>query len=161
MIRATTPDDTESLLALSSASGLFEPNELDQLTQMLQSYHDGTGTEGEFWLTDDSEGGVIGVAYCAPERMTEGTWNLYFIAVHPNMQRQGRGAAILDHLEAKLRGTGERVLLVETMGTSDFEPVRSFYRSAGYVEEARVRDFYRAGQDKVVYWKSLAAGTRS
>ncbi|MEM1356016.1 MAG: GNAT family N-acetyltransferase [Planctomycetota bacterium] len=157
MIRPATPDDTSSLLKLAQATGLFEAGEMDQLREMLSAFHGGSGTPGEFWLIDDDDG-AAGVAYCAPERMTQGTWNLYLIAVHPDRQREGRGAVLLEHVEDKLRTQGERVMLVETMGVPDFEYVRAFYRNAGYQEEARIRDFYDAGQDKIVYWKSLVDG---
>jgi ribosomal protein S18 acetylase RimI-like enzyme len=50
---------------------------------------------------------------------------------------------------------GGRVLLVETSGTPDFERTRAFYRKCGYEEEARIRDFYQAGADKIVYRKAL------
>ncbi len=156
MIRSTTPDDTDALLKLAEASQLFQADELEILDSMLGDYYAGKGMPGEFWVTDD-ENGPVGVAYCAPERMTEGTWNLYFIAVHPDEQRKGRGAALIQHIEHRLREQGERILLVETMGLPEFEPVRAFYRCAGYREEARIHDFYQSGQDKIVYWKSLDA----
>jgi hypothetical protein len=35
MIRLTTPDDTIALIALAAASGLFDPNQTDDLAQML------------------------------------------------------------------------------------------------------------------------------
>jgi ribosomal protein S18 acetylase RimI-like enzyme len=50
---------------------------------------------------------------------------------------------------------GERVLLVETSGTEDFEYVRAFYRKNGYEEEARIREFYAAGVDKIIFRKML------
>jgi hypothetical protein len=50
---------------------------------------------------------------------------------------------------------GERVLLVETAGTDDFDYVRSFYRQNSYEEEARIREFYTAGVDKIVFRKAL------
>lgn len=153
MIRPTTPDDTDALIALAGASGLFQPHELDQVAQMLAEYHAG-GDGGHHWLTDDDHG-PVGVAYFAPERMTEGTWNLYLIAVHPDRQRQGRGTALLRHVEQTLARQGQRILLVETSGVAGFEHVRAFYRSAGYDEEARIRDFYKAGDDKVVFRKAL------
>jgi len=156
MIRLTTPNDTTALLALTEATGLFESNQIEELAQMLnQHFSDEADSQG-IWLTDyDNE--PVGVAYVAPERMTDGTWNLYLIAIHPDHQKQGRGAALLQYVEQMLTERGERVLLVETSGTDDFEYVRIFYRNNGYEEEARIRDFYTDGVDKIVFRQLLAS----
>lgn len=102
----------------------------------------------------------MAVAYAAPERMTAGTWNLYLIAVHPWHQGRGRGTALLRHVERALAMRGTRVLLVETSGLPAFARTRAFYRTNGYVEEARIREFYAAGEDKVVFREALAGPTR-
>ena len=120
---------------------------------MLEQFHS-TKDSNEIWLTDD-DNGLVSVAYLAPERMTVGTWNLYLIAVHPDHQRQGRGKALLDYIERLLVNRGERILLVETSATDDFDYVRTFYRNNGFCEEARIREFYAAGVDKIVYCKVL------
>jgi ribosomal protein S18 acetylase RimI-like enzyme len=154
MIRLTTPDDTTALIALAAASGLFDPNQTDDLAQMLDKHFSDKDETQDIWLTDyDNE--PVGIAYIAPERMTEGTWNLYLIAVHPDRQKQGRGKALLSYIEQMLMERGERILLVETAGTDDFEYVREFYRQNGYEEEARIREFYTAGVDKIVFRKAL------
>ena len=123
---------------------------------MLAPYFQQVQAGPQFWLTDD-EGGPVAVAYYAPERMTEGTWNLYLIAVHPQHQGKGRGSALLRQVEAALAERGERVLLVETSGLPEFDRTRAFYRSNGYNEEARIRDFHQAGEDKVIFRKVLGA----
>jgi ribosomal protein S18 acetylase RimI-like enzyme len=154
MIRLTTPDDTIALIALAAASGLFDPNQTDDLAQMLDKHFSDKDETQDIWLTDyDNE--PVGIAYIAPERMTEGTWNLYLIAVHPDRQKQGRGKALLGYVEQMLMERGERILLVETAGTDDFEYVREFYRQNGYEQEARIREFYTAGVDKIVFRKAL------
>jgi ribosomal protein S18 acetylase RimI-like enzyme len=91
----------------------------------------------------------------APERMTDGTWNLYWIAIDPRYQRRGRGKAMLAHVQNWLTAKEARILLVETSATEDFDYVRKFYAVNGFEEEARIRSFYAAGVDKVVYWKQL------
>jgi ribosomal protein S18 acetylase RimI-like enzyme len=154
MIRLTTPDDTTALIALAAASGLFDPNQTDDLAQMLDKHFSNRNETKDIWLTDD-DNEPVGIAYIAPERMTEGTWNLYLIAVHPDRQKQGRGKALLSYVEQMLMERGERVLLVETAGTDDFEYVREFYRKNGYEQEARIREFYTAGIDKIVFRKAL------
>jgi ribosomal protein S18 acetylase RimI-like enzyme len=162
MIRLATLDDTTALIDLAAASGLFDPNQTDSLAQMLDQHfsvratalEEGKNETQDIWLTDD-DNEPVGMAYIAPERMTEGTWNLYLIAVHPDRQKQGRGKTLLRHVEQMLMERGERILLVETAGTDDFEYVRAFYRQNGYEEEARIREFYAAGVDKIVFRKAL------
>lgn len=156
MIRPITPDDTAALLALAG-SVCFQPHELEELAEVLANYFGGNIDRDHFWITDDDGNGPVGVAYYAPEPMTEGTWNLYLIAVRPDCQGQGHGTALLRHVEQMLTARGERVLLVETSGLPSFERTRAFYRKCGYEEEARIRDFYKAGDDKIVYRKALLA----
>lgn len=155
MIRPTTPDDTAAILALAVASGLFPPDATGEVAGVLADCLAGANGPDHVWLTDD-DGGPVGVAYFAPERLTDGTWNLYMLAVHPDRQRQGRGAALVRHVERLLAGCGGRLLLIETSGLGRFERTRAFYRALGYDEEARIRDFYAAGDDKVVFRKALA-----
>jgi ribosomal protein S18 acetylase RimI-like enzyme len=156
MIRMTTANDTDELIEVACASGLFESHQLKELSGMLAQYFANPLTTQELWVTDD-DGGSAGVAYTAPERMTDGTWNLYLIAVHPDRQRQGRGRALLEYVERLLAERGQRILLVETSGTKDFDYVRAFYQNCGYEEEARIRDFYADGIDKIVFRKSIRA----
>ena len=151
MIRRTVESDHAALIELANASGLFEPEQTELLLDMLRS-----SKEEDIWFTDDNGTAPIGVAYMAPEKMTNGTWNLYWIAVHPDQQRQGRGKAILSHIQQWLIDKGERILLVETAGTDDFDYVRKFYADNGFENEARIRDFYDIGVDKIVFRKSIS-----
>ncbi|QYO62400.1 GNAT family N-acetyltransferase [Leptolyngbya sp. 7M] len=155
MIRPITPDDTGELINLAKSIGLFSPDELEELRQMLTDSLNKEGDTYPFWITDDDNDGLVGLAYCEPERMTSGTWNLQLIGVHPTHQKQGRGGKLLRFVEETLANRGARVLLVETMGTPDFDHVRTFYRKNGYDEEARIREFYAEGADKIVFRKAL------
>ena len=158
MIRPTTPADTDAILALSVSSGLFPADATEEVAGVLAGALGGELGPDHVWVTDD-DGGPVGVAYYAPERMTDGTWNLYMIAVRPDRQRQGRGKALVRHVERALAARGARILLIETSGLATFERTRSFYRALGYEEEARIREFYKAGDDKIVFRKALATGT--
>ncbi|MGF1493068.1 MAG: GNAT family N-acetyltransferase, partial [Microcoleaceae cyanobacterium] len=141
MIRLTLPNDTLALLALAEAVGLFQPNELSVLDEMLVDYFNGNDDSEQFWLTDDDDG-PVGVAYCAPEPMADRVWNLFLIAIHPERQGQGRGRALLQYIEQLLVVKGGRLLLVETSSLESFERTREFYRKCGYEEEARTGLFH-------------------
>ncbi len=156
MIRPIAPDDTPALLALADATGLFQPNELEELAQVFADYFGGNIDSDRFCITDD-DGGLVGVAYCGQAPMSDRIWYLYLIAVRADRQGQGRGTALLRYVEEKLTARGDRMLLVETSGLPSFERTRAFYRKCGYEEEARIRDFYKAGEDKIIFRKLLAA----
>ena len=149
-IRPVTPDELPALKTVIDANKLFPSDMLDEMISDYFSKKD----SNDYWFTYD-DGKPVAIAYCAPEKMTEGTWNLYLIAVHPDYQRSGRGASMLHYIEQKLAERGERILLVETSGLESCEGTREFYRQCGYNQEAQIREFYQAGEDKIIFRKSL------
>lgn len=155
-IRVATAEDREVMLAIAARSGLFGPEEVGELEAALDAFLSSSGSD-DIWLIQYSSGEPAAIAYYAPERMTNGTWNLYLLAVDPAVRGQGNGAALVQWIEEDLRQRHARTLLIETSGTDAFARQRAFYQRLGYDEEARIRDFYDVGDAKVVYWKSLAS----
>ena len=145
-----TRDDLPKVKEVINSTGLFRGEMLDGMTGEALDSESNT----ERWLVMEEEY-LIGVVYFAPERMTEGTWNLYLIAVHADRQGMHNGSKLIAHVEATLAKEGHRILLVETSGNPEFEQTRQFYRNNGYTEEARIREFYTTGEDKIVFWKKL------
>ena len=68
---------------------------------------------------------------------------------------QGHGSALVSHVENILKKRSIRLLIVETSSLPDFAGARAFYDKCGFTEEARIRNFFAAGDDKIVYTKSL------
>ena len=154
MIRPATPDDRSAILEVAVDSGLFPAEAMvdfgDVVAEQLNNKAEGHG-----WLVHDSNDLVSAAIYYAPETFTDGTYNLYFIAVRDAEKGRGLGSALLRHVEAQLRQNDARVLIIETSGLDGFALTRRFYLKHGYTEEARIRDFYAAGDDKVVFWRKL------
>lgn len=153
-IRPTSESDLPQLRAIVDGTQLF-PSAM--LNEMIAPFLAATTTER--WLTSDVAGVAVALAYYVPERMTTGTWNLLLIAVRPDRQGAGIGTALMRYVESDLASTGERLLLVETSGSPEFAATRAFYRSIAYEEEARIREFYQAGEDKVVFRKALVGSS--
>lgn len=160
MIRLITPADLDALLAIAVSSGLVPPDGTETLRDVLNEHFAGKLGPDHTWITDDANRPVA-VAYYAPERLTDGTWNLYMIAVHPDCQGQGRGAALIKFIEDQLKNRGARLLIVDTSGLPEFESTRIFYRKCGFEQEAIVREFWKAGDDKIVFRKLLTETTSS
>lgn len=149
-IRSAEKQDINHIKRIAEETELF-PSEM--LDEMISGYFD--SSKADIWFVYVDAGEAISFGFCEPERMTEGTWNLLAIGVDPKHQGTGIGAEMMAYLEKQLRDRGERVLLVETMGIPEFERTRRFYRNVGYTEEARIREFYEEGADKVIFWKHL------
>ncbi|MEO0881888.1 MAG: GNAT family N-acetyltransferase [Pseudomonadota bacterium] len=149
-IRPAAKRDIETIGQIAGDTDLFPPEMLDE---MIAGYLNNTGKD--IWFVGELDDRVVTFGFCEPERMTDGTWNLLAIGVDPALQGQGHGAEMMTYLERQLSKASQRVLIVETMGTPEFAKTREFYRKSGYTEEARIREFYEAGADKVVFWKHL------
>jgi ribosomal protein S18 acetylase RimI-like enzyme len=107
-------------------------------------------------LVAEREGeGLAGYICYGPTPMTEGTWDLYWIASDPKFRGQGVGASLVSAMEGELRRKGARQIRIETSATEDYGPARGFYRAMNYVEESRFRDFYKAGDDLIILRKGL------
>lgn len=150
-IRPTKFEDIPALKIVLDETRLFPSDMLPDLVSGFIAEEKGQ----DFWLTCEVAGEAVGFCYAAAEELTDGTWNMLAIAVHPSEQGKGHGRAIVKHLEATLHEQGHRVLIADTSGKDEFEQTREFYRKNGYSEEARIRDFWTAGDDKVVFWKLL------
>ena len=106
---------------------------------------------------DDAD--LIGYACYGASPGTLGTYDLYWIAVHPEHQGEGGGSRLLEEVERRLRERAARMLVVETSARIDYESTRRFYERRGYAEHARLRDFYAWGDDRVIYAKKLTGGS--
>lgn len=153
-IKQTIKDDLPALCAILDATELF-PREM--LPDMIADYLAGDPPDA-VWLTAREGETVAGFCYTVPEEMAEGAWNMLAIAVDPSRQGAGIGGALTHALETEQRTRGARILIADTSGDAGFAATRGFYVAKGYDEEARIRDFWGAGDDKVTYWKSLSAG---
>ena len=148
-VRRAGPQDAEAMVAVAAGSGLFSAAEMDAFAPMIR---EGAGDGDALWLVTDS---LQGVAMVEAEGFADHVWNLRFIAVLPAVRGQGGGRLLLRAAEVAVLEQGARMLLVETDGSAAFTRVRGFYRAAGYDEEARIRDYFGPGQDKVVFRKAF------
>jgi len=150
-IKPTELGDVAALQLVLDGTGLF-PSAM--LPGMIDAFINGQAPE-EIWLTCEHGGQPLGFCYSVPEKLTEGTWNMLALAVLPSAQSRGVGSAICGQLEEVLRKRRHRILIAETSGAAEYAKTRAFYEKIGYVREARIRDFWSAGNDKIVYWKAL------
>ena len=109
-------------------------------------------------VVEEAENGtqrVQGYVCFGATPMTDGVFDLYWIAVDPRRQGQGLGQVLLRFVENEVRKQRGRMLLIETSSKESYGPTLRFYERSGYDEISRIKDFYRVEDDKIVYCKKL------
>jgi ribosomal protein S18 acetylase RimI-like enzyme len=107
-------------------------------------------------LGDDKEhASAHGYACYGPVPLTQGVYDLYWIVVDPAAQRRGLGRRLLEYVERDVVNREGRMLLIETSSQETYSATIRFYERNGYHLEARIRNFYRIGDDKLVFRKEL------
>jgi ribosomal protein S18 acetylase RimI-like enzyme len=87
--------------------------------------------------------------------LTEGVYDLYWIVVDPPSQGKGLGRRLLDFVERDVVARGGRMLLIETSSQQIYDATIRFYHRSGYEVAARIKNFYRIGDDKLIFSKEL------
>ena len=150
------PSDPEAVRHIVASTGFFRPAEVDVAVELpTERLARGEASGYHFVLADDEAGGLVGYACFGPIACTVDSFDLYWIAVDAGRQGRGLGRLVMREAERCIRAMGGRRVYIETSSQPLYEPTRRFYLSAGYAEEARLRDFYTAGDDKVVYVRRL------
>jgi ribosomal protein S18 acetylase RimI-like enzyme len=141
------------LAELLVATGAFHRDEIDVALSLFDFEMSQTASDSpadyEF-VGAFEDGQLVGYACFGPTPSTEGTYDLYWLAVDPVLQGRGTGRALVRAVEARLVARDARLLIVETSSRSDYAATREFYARSGYTEAARVRDFYAPADDRIL-----------
>ena len=150
-IRAVTQSDVEGLKKVVDSSELFPSEYLDE---MISDYFNNEGTK-DIWFTYIDDDRPLAIGYCVPEKLTDGTYNLLAIGVSQEYQRRGVASEMMKYIEGLLKHKDGRLLIVESSSYEAQMGARKFYQNIGYIQAAVIKDFWKDGEDKVVFWKKL------
>lgn len=154
MIVTAEEADGHQIQDIAARAGVFSQEEVDCVAALWEDYLTvGPVVGGYNFIVDRDGERVLGFACYGPRDMTNGVFDLYWIAVDPNARRSGVGRGLLIASEEAVCKAGGRMLIAETSGTPHYEPTRNFYFSMGYNMEATIKDFYIDGDDLAVFVK--------
>lgn len=153
-IRLAAPQDRQPLAELLGRIETFSPPEVACALELIDLALTPNNPDYQVLVAVRDER-VMGYICYGPTPMTDGTFDLYWIASDPQVRGQGVGAALVSGMEGELRRRGGRLIRVETSAMEAYGPTRGFYKSMQYQEEARFRDFYKVGEDLIILSKRL------
>ena len=159
-IRALKPQDRSSIEDMVISSGKFNDGEIATAMELVDEALQSGDASGYFFAvletgsTNDAK--VRGYACYGPVPLTEAAYDLYWIVVDPASQGSGFGQRLLKYVEQDVRRRGGRMVLIETSSQESYGATVRFYERSGYDLAARIRNFYKMGDDKLVFQKELS-----
>jgi ribosomal protein S18 acetylase RimI-like enzyme len=150
-IRAKEKADIIDLKIVVDSSELFPSDYLDE---MINDYFNNLESQ-DIWFTYIDKDKPVAIGYCVPEKLTDGTYNMLAIGVAKEFQRQGIASDMMNYIENILKKADGRILIVETSSDDAQEGARNLYKKIGYTQIATIKDFWKDGEDKIVFWKRI------
>lgn len=154
MIRPMEPRDKEPVIGHVWATGFFTPAEVAVAEELMDIYLEDPEQKDYRIVVVENEGkDAVGYMTWGPTPLAENAYDIYWMAVSPAEQGRGRGKALISWVEDEVRRRDGRMIIIETSSQPKYNGTRQFYIDLDYKEVARIPDFYRAGDDRVIYAK--------
>jgi acetoin utilization deacetylase AcuC-like enzyme/GNAT superfamily N-acetyltransferase len=149
------PADPEKIRRLVAVTGFFYPPEVDLAEELVKERLSKGPASGYYFVLAESYGRLAGYGCFGPIPCTAASYDLYWIAVHPDFQGRGLGKRLLKEIERLVQETGGTRIYVETSQRPQYAATQAFYENRGYRQESVLEDFYGPGDAKVTYCKVL------
>ena len=151
IVRSPVAGDRPLVLEVLTRCGAFNDDEIRVAIEMFEG-----GLAGDYSLLGiESAGALCAYACFGKAGLTLRSWYLYWFCVHPAVQGTGVGQTLQRTVEDRVRQMGGDRLVLETSGRTDYARSRRFYERAGFMVHGRIPDFYKPGDDCIIYCKTL------
>jgi len=155
-IRKMNVKDQEVLHDILKQTSVFTGVEVQIALNLIEIYLNNKEQQDYYiYVAESSKHQIAGYVCFGPTPATEGTFDLYWIVVSPTMQRKGIGEELLIFVENEVILSGGRLIIIETSSKKEYKSAQRFYKNHHYHLEARIKDFYRFGDDKLIFIKRL------
>lgn len=155
-IRPLVGQERTTLLSVLTKTHSFTSAEIDVAMELIDVVlKDPIQKDYCVYCMVDGQHQAIGYICYGPTPMTEGTFDLYWVAVDPDFQRQRVGSTLLNFLEEVLKAEGGRLILADTSTIPHYEKTQKFYLKNGFQEVARIPDYYHPGNDRITFCRRL------
>jgi len=156
LIRPLRAEDRPTLVEIIRKTGVFTDDEVDVAMELIDIVLTQPGQKDYQIYSAEENSKVLGYYCIGPTPMTVGTFDLYWIAVDPSIHNKGVGKQLLRHCENLIREQSGRLIIAETSSQEKYYNTRQFYIHNDYSEVARIKDYYKADDDLVIYGKYVS-----
>ena|SRR5665213_791359 len=155
MIRGLVQNDREEVIALLRATKNFSEPEIAIAEELIEICIEKADEEDYHAFVADVEGRVAGFLLLGPTPATTGTYDMYWIAAHPDFQGRGIAQELDDFAVRFVTERGGYLLIAETSSQPGYQRTRAFYTKQGYETLAHIADYYKPGDDLIIFGKRV------
>ena len=152
---AVKPGDVAEIRRIVSATAAFSGEEIDIAGELAEERIEKGRASGYEFIFAASGDRLFGYACYGRTPGAEKAYDLYWIAVDPAAGRAGLGAELLARTEKAVAEAGGAFLIAETSSTAPYEKARAFYKKSGFANLVEITDFYRPGDNKIIFRKDV------
>jgi ribosomal protein S18 acetylase RimI-like enzyme len=156
MIRKFVAQDLDAARDILVKSEVFSAEEIAVALEVVEVYLENPKQHDyDLYTAVENRERIVGYLCFGPTPISLGTFDLYWIAVHPEAQGKGVGRELLLFAEALVKSRGGRLIVAETSSLPRYEKARRFYESNHYNVLAHIKEYYNVGDDLIIYGKYL------
>lgn len=149
------PSDIQAVRDIIVSTKFFYDHEVEIAVGLVQERLSQGEESGYYFVFAEADGKTVAYSCFGSDVMSKTCFDLYWIATHNDFRGKGIGKKVLAETE-KLGGEmGCMILIAETSGLPHYEPTRAFYLSTGFTLEAKIKDYYTLGDDKLFFTKRI------
>jgi ribosomal protein S18 acetylase RimI-like enzyme len=149
------PEDMERVRKLVEITGFFNSGEVEVAVELVRERLQKGEASGYHFIMAEHYGRLIGYTCYGPIPCTQSSFDVYWIAVHPDYQGRGVGRQLLKETERRIKNADGVRVYVDTSQRLQYASTRAFYERCGFKLESLLPDFYAQGDGKVIYCKQL------
>jgi len=147
--------DPARIRKLVQVTGFFSDEEHAVAEELVRERLLRGAESGYHFVFAEQYGRFAGYTCYGPIACTVSSFDIFWIAVHPDVQGRGIGRFLIRETERLIREAGGTRIYVETSQRAQYASTRAFYEGIGYRLDAVVPEFYGPGDNKAIYCRTL------
>jgi len=147
--------DIQSIRDIIVSTGFFYDYEIEIAVELVKERLKEGESTGYYFVFAEIDGVAVAYSCYGPITMSKTSFDLYWIATHNDYRGKGIGRKLLEETYIQAREMGCIILIAETSGLPHYISTRAFYDNNKFELEARLKDFYAVGDDKLFYTKRI------
>lgn len=145
--------DAERIQQLVESTGVFSVEEAHTAGNLVRTTL--AKSETYRFLLAERRGELLGYTCFDRIPLSAVSFDLYWIAVAPQERGTGLALDLMERTASFCRKKRGLWIFAETSSRAPYAPARRFYEKAGFEKAAAFKDFYAAGDDKIIYRLAL------